>query len=144
MQHLRRPDHEVLLAEAPLLHQLGQVPEVEERREIEVDSALGECPERRVLGAGRVAEAAEEFVDPVVIGLDHRPRPGVRRDQVAQEGIRMRRHAIQRHEAHHHPVRPGLEPACIARQHGLEELDPLDRQGSVVRPGRVLVGPHVL
>ena len=41
-------------------------------------------------------------------------------------------------------MRPGLEAARIARQHRLQELGPLDRQGGVVGTGRVLVGPHVL
>ena len=100
--------------------------------------------QRRLLRARGIAEAAVELVDPVIVRLDDRPRPGLRLDEVAQERIGVRRHPVQRDEAHHHPVRARLEPAGVARQHGLEELGPLDRQRGVVGPRGVLVGPHVL
>ncbi len=144
LQHLGRPHQQLVLADAPLLHQLRQVAQVEQRAEVEVDAALAEGAVRRLLRTAGVAEAAVELVDRVVVRFDDGAGPGVGPDQVAQERVGMCRHAVQRHEAHHHPLRPGLESACVARQHGLQELAALDRQGGVVGTGGVLVRPDVL
>ena len=107
-------------------------------------AAFTERPQRRLLRTARVAEPAIELVDRVVVGFDDGAGSGVGLDQVAQKRVGMRRHAVQRHEAHHDPLRPRFEPARITRQHRLEELGALDRQGGVVGTGSVLVGTEML
>ncbi len=86
VEDLGGADHEFVRVDPPLLDELGQEAEVEQRAEVDVDAALAEGAQRRLLRADGVAEAAIELVDAVVVRLDDRARAGALPGEVAQVG----------------------------------------------------------